>query len=93
MSIHEVEAIRKRASKGKRSSPWDTDFAEMAKKTVLRRLCKVLALSPQTQRAVALDDLADAGIDQKLETEVEAVEGAITVEVLEPDAPKAEASQ
>lgn len=60
----EVEAIRKR-SKASNDGPWVTDYDEMAKKTVLRRLCKMLPASVEMHRAVALDERADAGVSQE----------------------------
>lgn len=43
MSIDEIEIIRKRAPSAKSSSPWDTDYAEMCAKTLIRRAWKKLA--------------------------------------------------
>jgi recombination protein RecT len=57
MTCDEVEQIRKRSRAG-RSGPWVTDWAEMAKKTVFRRLSKWLVLSPELQHAFESD--ADA---------------------------------
>lgn len=58
----ELAAIRARSRA--RTGPWFTDTAEMAKKTALRRLCKMLPLSSEIARAVALDEAADANLDQ-----------------------------
>lgn len=66
MTRAEVDAIRAR-SQAKDSGPWVTDFAEMAKKTCLRRLCKMLPASVELSRAVALDERADIGLSQQLE--------------------------
>lgn len=44
MSWAEIEAIRLR-SKAKSEGPWVTDYDEMGKKTVLRRLCKTLKIN------------------------------------------------
>ncbi len=55
MQLQEVLAIRDR-SKSKDSGPWVTDFREMAKKTVFRRLSKRLTLSPEFRDAVEVDD-------------------------------------
>lgn len=63
MSRTEVEKIRAR-SKSKDNGPWVTDFDEMAKKTVVRRLFKYLPVSIEIQRAVGLDELAEAGVSQ-----------------------------
>lgn len=38
----------------------------MWKKTAIRRLCKYLPLSPEMQRAIAIDEAADAGQSQGL---------------------------
>lgn len=64
MTREEVEAIRKR-SKASDSGPWKTDFDEMAKKTVIRRLFKYLPVSVEIQRAVALDEAASIGEAQR----------------------------
>lgn len=55
MTREEVEAIRKRSRSGS-SGPWVTDWSEMAKKTVFRRLSKWLTLSPEFRDAVEADD-------------------------------------
>lgn len=55
MTKAEVEAIRNRSRAGK-SGPWVTDFVEMAKKTVVRRLSKMLPLSSEIMRHVEADD-------------------------------------
>lgn len=57
----EVDAIRKR-SRASASGPWVTDYEEMAKKTVLRRLCKMLPASVELQQAVAMDERAEIGL-------------------------------
>jgi len=61
MSRAEILRIQKRspAASGE-SSPWTTDWAEMAKKTVFRRVSKGLPLSPQTREVVERDDEDDA---------------------------------
>jgi recombination protein RecT len=55
MSFDEIEAIRTR-SKAAKSGPWVTDWPEMAKKTVFRRLTKWLPLSYEVQEAINIDD-------------------------------------
>jgi recombination protein RecT len=64
MSRAEVEGIRAR-SKAADSGPWVTDFAAMALKTVVRRLFKFLPVSIEIQRAVGLDEMAEAGMSQQ----------------------------
>lgn len=62
MTLAEVEAIRKRSKAGN-SGPWQTDFAEMAKKTAVRRLSKMLPLSSEIMDRVIAGD-ADTVIER-----------------------------
>lgn len=64
MPKHEIDAIRKRSRAA--GGPWATDYTEMARKTVVRRLCKYLSLSPEVQAAVSIDEQADYGSQQDL---------------------------
>jgi recombination protein RecT len=54
MSIAEIEAIRTRSS-SPNAGPWVTDYAEMCKKTPLRRLMKLAPLTVEV--AAKLDEL------------------------------------
>jgi recombination protein RecT len=63
MSRAQIDAIRSQSKAG-RSGPWVSHYDEMAKKTVLRRLCKMLPASTELARAVALDERADVGLSQ-----------------------------
>lgn len=58
MTMADIKRIRER-SKSKDDGPWRTDFDEMAKKTVIRRLCKTLPLSEE-KLARALEHQAAA---------------------------------
>lgn len=60
MSKAQIERIRAR-SRAANSGPWVTDYDEMAKKTVLRRLCKLLPRTPELARAIAHDDAVSDG--------------------------------
>ena len=51
MSKVEIDAIRSQ-SKSANDGPWVTHYNEMAKKTVFKRLCKWLSLSPEIDRVV-----------------------------------------
>ncbi|TDQ35246.1 recombination protein RecT [Aureibacillus halotolerans] len=51
----EIEKIRKR-SKGGEKGPWVTDYEEMAKKTVVRRMFKYLPISIEVQQGAAQDE-------------------------------------
>lgn len=55
MSVEDVEAIRKRSRSGN-SGPWVSDFAEMAKKTVVRRHAKRLPMSTDLDDVLRADD-------------------------------------
>ncbi|MBD5641848.1 MAG: recombinase RecT [Desulfovibrio sp.] len=66
MGRSDVEKIR-RASKAGNSGPWTQWTEEMWKKTAIRRLCKYLPLSPEIQKAIALDEQADEGVQNLAE--------------------------
>jgi recombination protein RecT len=58
MTAAEIQAHRRKFSKNNSKnhpSPWDTDFVEMAKKTVLKRLCKTLPISVDILRPIETD--------------------------------------
>lgn len=63
MSLEEVNGIRAR-SKAANSGPWQTDYEEMARKTVIRRLFKYLPVSIEMIQAITLDEAADRGEQQ-----------------------------
>lgn len=59
-----VEKLKARALEKKRntaSSPWNTDFAEMGRKTALRRLCKRLPKTSALAKALDLQAAAESG--------------------------------
>ena len=55
MTVEEVDNIRKR-SRASNSGPWVTDYDEMAKKTVLRRMSKRWDLLPEIRDVINADD-------------------------------------
>ena len=64
MTVAEVEAIRKRANANRKgSTPWDTDWAEMAKKTAVRRLFKMLPVSIEAAEAVRANERIEENSD------------------------------
>jgi recombination protein RecT len=67
MRRHEVDRVRAR-SKAKDDGPWVTDFEAMARKTVVKRLCKLLPMSVEANKAIDLDDRAEIGLPQDLDT-------------------------
>ncbi len=64
MTFAEIEAIRQR-SRAKDNGPWVSDWNEMAKKTVLKRILKDVPLGPRLEDALALDDSDNAGQDEQ----------------------------
>lgn len=74
-TIDDIDKVRK-ASKSADSGPWVNWFEQMAMKVAVKRLCKMLPLSPDIQRATALDDAVDAGIEQVFETTIDVTEPA-----------------
>lgn len=67
MSRKDVEGIRNRsqgyksAIQYKKDHPWITDFEQMARKTVLRRLSKYLPVSVEMLEAISIDEHSEAG--------------------------------
>lgn len=53
MTKPEVDAIRHRSANSGSNTPWETDYEEMGKKTVIRRIAKYLPMS--VQKACAYD--------------------------------------
>lgn len=62
MSKKEIDAIKERSAawgawlKWKKTCPWNTDYDEMAKKTVFKRLAKWIPQSPELRQAIDFDD-------------------------------------
>ena len=65
MTIDEIDKIRAR-SKAKESGPWVSDFEEMGKKTVIRRLTKMLDLRIEDETAIRIEEKAEF-TDAKIE--------------------------
>lgn len=67
MTLAEIKKIRDRsqnvqnAKKWDKKTPWDTDFDEMARKTLIRRICKYLPKSNELATALNLNDAGDRG--------------------------------
>jgi len=60
MSKDEIESIRNRSKSGN-AGPWKTDYNEMAKKTVVRRISKMITLSPEIHNAIEKTDRHEFG--------------------------------
>ena len=91
MSIDEVRTHAKKYSKAYGNGPWQTNFEEMAKKTVLKKALKYAPLKTEFVRGLSADETIKSDISEDMfsvpdETVIEAdgyeVDGA-TGEVLE----------
>lgn len=62
MSEEEVQSIKKRsqAVASGRSSPWDSDEDEMIRKTVIKRLCKLLPKGTEAQELIKAIEIDNA---------------------------------
>lgn len=60
MSIEDVNRIRQR-SKARDSGPWITDYEQMVRKTLIRRMANYLPMSIELSAAVQLSDSVDEG--------------------------------
>jgi recombination protein RecT len=68
MTKAEVDTHRDRYSRAAKEGPWVTEYPEMAKKTILRRLCKLLPASVELNTAVLLSERAELQLPQDLES-------------------------
>jgi len=99
MWAEEVIAIRDRSFKSKgidpakpseKWGPWLTDEDEMFKKTVIRKIAKVIPLSSEWTQVATRDEYRDAGIEHPSEVEVEAAHDALMSEFSPPTEKEAE---
>ncbi|QFG11115.1 RecT-like DNA pairing protein [Mycobacterium phage QueenHazel] len=86
MTLAEIEAIRSR-SMAANNGPWVSDWAEMAKKTVVRRLAKWLPLSAEFTAAASMDSSVRTDVGPLESAQIEFVDG----EVVDDDGNEAEA--
>ena len=66
MSVEDVRAHAKRYSKSYSNGPWQTNFEEMAKKTVLKKTLKYAPLKSDFVRAVAQDETIKREISEDM---------------------------
>lgn len=66
MSAEDVRAHAQKYSKAYKNGPWQTNFEEMAKKTVLKRVLKYAPLKTEFVRAVAADETIKTGLSQDM---------------------------
>jgi recombination protein RecT len=62
MTVADVDKVRTR-SRASASGPWVTDYDSMAKKTVVRRLCKFLPKSTELAQVIAREERFERGED------------------------------
>lgn len=78
MSIDDVRNHRKRYSKAM-NSPWDTNFEEMAKKTVLKRVLRYAPMKTDFVRGISVDETVHNTISDDMTLE------PIEVDLTDPD--------
>ena len=76
MTLGEVEKVRKR-SKAADGGPWVTDYVEMGRKSVVRRLAKYLDLSPEVRRAIELETEHESR-ERSGDIDIPMVDGTVT---------------
>lgn len=66
MSVDEINATREAYSKAKDSKAWKSSYGEMCKKTVLRRLCKLIDLDFSAEQQKIFEETSDFNVrDEK----------------------------
>jgi recombination protein RecT len=74
MTKAQIDAVKKNARGGDSPrSPWNTHYEQMARKTIIHRLCNYLPQSPQLVTAQEIDDAEATGHAQPLAPEIAAV--------------------
>lgn len=68
----EVDKIRS-GSRAKDDNAWSNNYSEMARKTVVRRLCKYLPKTPELERAMQLDSSLETGERPPIEIDGEMI--------------------
>lgn len=90
MSREDVETFSRKKSKAFNNGPWQTDFDEMAKKTVLKKVLKYAPLKTEFARAVATDETVKSTLSDNMADEPNEV---FTTIDNEPEAAPEEAQQ
>lgn len=90
MSREDVETFARKKSKAYSNGPWKTDFDEMAKKTVLKKVLKYAPLKTEFARAVATDETVKSTLSGHMADEPNEMYTTIDNE---PDAAPEEAPQ
>lgn len=66
MSVSDVRSHAQRYSKSYTSGPWQTNFDEMARKTVIKKLLKYAPLKSEFARAIAQDETVKVELDRDM---------------------------
>lgn len=88
LTADDIEARRKAGGSGKGvGTPWDTHYHEMAKKSAVRALCKMIALSPDRALRMHGAEAAEGGVVDEPTSKALADAGyVLDAEVVEHDA-------
>lgn len=82
MTVEDIQSVRNNYSKASQSKAWKCSFDEMAKKTVLRRLCKHIETDFESIEArQAWDEGSDMQVVQKIGNPDEVVDAFAQAEV------------
>ncbi|MTI12419.1 recombinase RecT [Sansalvadorimonas verongulae] len=74
-----VDAIRKRSKAGG-DGPWQTDYEEMGRKTVIRRMFKYLPVSIEAQKAAHMDEQVELGESQNNGVVIQGDEESVVID-------------
>lgn len=81
VGIDDIRTFAKEKSPAYENGPWQTDFDQMAKKTVLKRVLKYAPLKSDFVRGVAQDETVKTTISEDMYTEPDAMIAAEFVEI------------